>query len=183
MQGITVYCSSSDCIAPVYFEAARNLGAEIARRGLPAITGAGKMGLMAAVTDGALAAGGKAIGVIPQFMVDAGRNHPMLTETIVTESMRERKATLASMAIGVIALPGGVGTLDELAEMITRRKLGLYQGAVVILNINGFYDGLIAWLEHSVREGFTDPHGAPWVVATTPEEAVDMVMRGIGDKE
>ena len=79
MQGITVYCSSSDTIAPVYFDAARDLGAEIARRGLPAITGAGKMGLMAAVTDGALEAGGKAIGVIPRFMVDAGRNHPRLT--------------------------------------------------------------------------------------------------------
>jgi len=176
MQGITVYCSSSDTIAPIYFEAARSLGAEIARRGLPAITGAGKMGLMAAVTDGALEAGGKAIGVIPQFMVDAGRNHPRLTETIVTDTMQTRKATLSSMAIGVIALPGGVGTLDEVAEMIARRKLGLYQGAVVLLNINGFYDGLISWLSQSVAEGFTDPTGAPWMVASTPKEAVDIVL-------
>lgn len=176
MQGITVYCSSSDTIAPVYFDAARKLGAEIARRGLPAITGAGKMGLMAAVTDGALEAGGKAIGVIPEFMVEAGRNHPRLTETIVTDTMQTRKATLANMAIGVIALPGGVGTLDEVAEMITRRKLGLYQGAVVILNINGYYDGLISWLAQSVAEGFTDEEGSPWMVAGTPEEAVDIVL-------
>lgn len=176
MQGITVYCSSSDQIAPVYFQAARELGAEIARRGLPAITGAGKMGLMAAVTDGALQAGGKAIGVIPRFMVEAGRNHPALTETIVTETMPERKSTLAALAVGVIALPGGVGTLDEVAEMITRRKLGLYSGAVVLLNINGYYDGLIAWLNHSVAEGFTDPHGEPWLVASTPSEAVDLVL-------
>lgn len=176
MQGITVYCSSSDTIAPVYFEAARALGAEIARRGLPAITGAGKMGLMAAVTDGALAAGGKAIGIIPRFMVEAGRNHPQLTKTIVTETMQERKAKLAAMAVGVIALPGGVGTLDEVAEMITRRKLGLYPGSVVILNINGYYDGLIAWLNQSVADGFTDPKGEPWLVAETPAQAVEMVL-------
>lgn len=180
MQGITVYCSSSDNIAPVYFEAARSLGAEIAGHGLPAITGAGKMGLMAAVAEGALQAGGKAIGVIPQFMVDAGRNHPLLTETIVTSTMQERKATLANLAIGVIALPGGVGTLDELAEMITRRKLGLYRGAVVILNINGYYDGLISWLGHSVAEGFTDPSGTPWLVAETPKQAVDLVLGDLG---
>lgn len=179
MQGITVYCASSDAIAPIYFEAARRLGAEIARRGLPAITGAGKMGLMAAVTNGALQAGGKAIGVIPQFMVDAGRNHPGLTETIITDTMQTRKAKLSSLAIGVIALPGGVGTLDEVAEMITRRKLGLYKGAVVLLNINGYYDGLISWLGHSVAEGFTDPSDDPWLVASTPEEAVDMVLKGI----
>lgn len=176
MQGITVYCSSSDAIAPIYFDAARRLGAEIARRGLPAITGAGKMGLMAAVTDGALEAGGKAIGVIPQFMVDAGRNHPRLTETIVTDTMQARKSALSNLAIGVIALPGGVGTLDEVAEMITRRKLGLYQGAVVLLNINGYYDTLISWLNQSVAEGFTDADGEPWLIASTPEEAVELVL-------
>lgn len=174
MQGIAVYCASSTKIAPVYFEAARQLGAEIARRGLPVINGAGKMGLMAAVSDGALAAGGQAIGVIPQFMVDADRHHKGLTRTIVTPDMHTRKRTMADMAMGVIALPGGVGTLDELAEMMTWRHLGLHRGPVVILNINGYFDHLIAWLDQSVAEKFT---GNPsWIVANTPAEAVEAVL-------
>lgn len=175
-KGITVYCASSQQIAAPYFECAAKLGAEIARRGLPVINGGGKMGLMAAVTDGALEAGGEAIGVIPQFMVDADRNHKGLTRTIITESMHARKATMADLAIGVIALPGGVGTLEELAEMMTWRKLGLYDGPVVILNVNGFYDQLLAWLARTVDEGFTDPAHLPWIVASTPKEAVDAII-------
>lgn len=174
MQGIAVYCASSTKIAPAYFEAARQLGAEIARRGLPVINGAGKMGLMAAVTDGALEARGEAIGVIPQFMVDADRNHKGLTRTIITPDMHTRKRTMADLAMGVIALPGGVGTLDELAEMMTWHHLRLHPGPVVILNINGYFDHLIAWLDHSVAEGFTAKHS--WIVANTPAEAVEAVI-------
>lgn len=99
-KGITVYGASSDDISPIYFEAARELGREIARHGLPIINGGGKMGLMAASTDGALQASGTAIGVIPQFMVDAGRNYSRLTHTIVTENMRERKRILAEALCG-----------------------------------------------------------------------------------
>lgn len=174
-KGITVYCASSQNIAPAYFEAARQLGAEIARAGLPVINGGGRMGLMAAVSDGALDAGGRAIGVIPQFMADAGRNYDRLTETIVTDSMHSRKQTLADLSIGAVALPGGIGTLDELAEIITWRKLGLYGRPVVILNINGFYDGLLAWLERAQAEGFIDASAA-WLVAATPAQAVEMIV-------
>ncbi len=175
MKGITVYCASSDNISDIYFEAATTLGAEIARRGLPVINGGGRMGLMRAVSDGALSAGGSAIGVIPQFMVDAGRNYDRLTETIVTADMQERKRTLADLAIGVIALPGGVGTLEEITEMMTARKLNLYDGKVVILNINHFYDRLIDFLDTTVAEGFS--YGAPsWEIATTPQQALSLIL-------
>ena len=175
-KGITVYCASSPGIPDVYFQAARELGAEIARRGLPVINGGGKAGLMGAVTDGALAAGGEAIGVIPSFMVEQGRNHKSLTRTIVTDGMHSRKAQMASMALGVIALPGGVGTLEEVAEMMTWRKLSLFSGPVVLLNVNGFYDSLIAWLSLTVEQGFTDAATLPWRVASTPDEAVRIVL-------
>lgn len=174
-KGITVYCASSREIAPAYFETARLLGAEIARAGLPVINGGGRMGLMAAVSDGALDAGGSAIGVIPRFMVDAGRNYARLTDTIVTDTMHTRKQTMADLSIGAVALPGGIGTLDELAEIITWRKLGLYSHPVVILNANGFYDGLLAWLDRAQAERFIDPNAA-WHVASTPSQAVDIII-------
>lgn len=175
MKGITVYCASSDNIADIYFKAATTLGEEIARRGLPLINGGGRMGLMRATSDGALSAGGTAIGVIPRFMVEAGRNYERLSETIVTADMHERKRILADMSCGVIALPGGVGTLEEITEMMTARKLGLYNGKVVILNINNFYDRLIDFLAVTVEQGFS--YGdASWEVAATPQEAISIIL-------
>lgn len=174
-KGITVYCASSDNISDIYFKAAYDLGRVIASHGLAAVNGGGKMGLMAAVTDGAVDAGGQAIGVIPQFMVDANLNYPRLSLTIVTADMQERKKTLAALAVGVVALPGGVGTLEELTEMMTARKLGLYSGKVAILNINHYYDPLLDMLDKSKREGFTVGDDS-WVVASTPEEAVDIIL-------
>lgn len=175
MKGITVYCASSDNIADIYFKAATELGREIALRGIPLINGGGRMGLMRATSDGALSAGGTAIGVIPQFMVEAGRNYDRLTRTIVTADMHERKRVLADMALGVIALPGGVGTLEEITEMMTARKLGLYHGKVVILNIGGFYDKFIEFLDVTTEQGFS--YGAPsWEVATTPRQALSIIL-------
>lgn len=174
-KGITVYCASSDNIDKVYFDAAYALGREIASHGLPVINGGGKMGLMAATTDGALDSGGEAIGVIPRFMVDADRNYSRLTHTIITSTMAERKQYLAELAIGVIALPGGVGTLEELTEMMTARKLGLFSGKVVILNVNGYYDPLLQMLERSKEEGFTYGPDS-WCVANTPNEAVTLII-------
>lgn len=175
--GIAVYCASSSNIDKAYFEAADELGRLIAQAGATLVNGGGKAGLMGATTNGALSAGGKAIGVIPDFMVDAGLCHPSLTERIVVRSMHERKATMASLCRGVIALPGGVGTLDELAEMMAWRKLHLFDGPVVILNINGFYDPLLQWLQRTVDEKFTQPrHNLPWLVASTPKEAIDLIL-------
>lgn len=176
-KGITVYCASSTKIDRTYFDAARELGREIAKRNLPVINGGGRMGLMAAVSDGALQAGGRAIGVIPKFMADAGRTHTGLSRTIVTADMHERKRIMASLAIGVIALPGGVGTFEEMTEMMTWRKLGLFAGNVVIYNVNGYYDDMIAQLRRAVAEGFTSKTDAePRLVATDAETAVNMAL-------
>lgn len=173
-KGITVYCASSDNIAPVYFEAARELGAAIARAGLPVIDGGGRVGLMGAVNDAVLAAGGLAVGVIPQFMVDRGLCHPGLTDTIVTADMATRKRILAQMALGVVALPGGVGTFEELFETMTNCKLGFFTAPIVILNVNHYYDPLLKLLETADAEGFS--YGPRlWSVADTVEEAMHML--------
>ncbi len=174
-KGITVYCASSTAVADSYFEAARELGTLIARSGLPLITGAGNMGLMGAVNDAALAAGGVTVGVIPRFMVERGWHHTGLSRLIVTDGMHSRKETMASLARGVIALPGGIGTFEELMEIITWRQLGLYDGNIVIFNVDGYYDNLLAMLGTAVERGFMKvDHRRLWSVAADAAEAVAM---------
>ena len=174
-KGITVYCASSTAVADSYFEAARELGTLIARSGLPLITGAGNMGLMGAVNDAALAAGGVTVGVIPRFMVERGWHHTGLSRLIVTDGMHSRKETMASLARGVIALPGGIGTFEELMEIITWRQLGLYDGNIVIFNVDGYYDNLLAMLGTAVERGFMKAdHRRLWSVAADAVEAVAM---------
>lgn len=174
-KGIAVYCASAPDIDRVYYDFATELGSLIAKAGMPVINGGGRGGLMAATTDGALAAGGEVIGVLPRFMVEKGWDHNGLSRRIVTETMHERKMTIASMAAGAIALPGGVGTMDELFEIITWRQLGLYTGSVVIANVDGFYDLLLAHLEEATKRHFMRGRGL-WSVATTPEEALRLAV-------
>jgi uncharacterized protein (TIGR00730 family) len=169
---IAVYASSSAAIAPVYFDAARELGLLLAQRNVECINGAGYQGLMAAVTDSAIANGGKVKGIIPQFMVDKGWMHPGLSEVIVTHSMHERKQLMAQWAEACIALPGGVGTLEELLEIIAWKQLGLYSGRVIILNVNHYYNPLLALLKLGQEEQFIPD--APWLVAETAAEAVNL---------
>lgn len=177
-KGITVYCASSDSIPEVYFEAARDLGAAIARSGLPVINGGGHVGLMGAVNDAALAAGGHAVGVIPQFMVDRGLCHPALSDTVVTPDMATRKRLLAQMALGVVALPGGVGTLEELFETMTNRKLGFFNAPIVILNVNHYYDPLLKLLKTAEDEGFS--YGPrQWTAADTVNETMQFLISKI----
>lgn len=176
-KGITVYCASSTDLAPEYFAAARLLGEEIARTGLPLVTGAGNMGLMGAVNSAAIGAGGFTIGVIPEFMVERGWQHTGLDELIVTPDMHDRKSTMASLARGVIALPGGIGTFEELCEIITWRQLGLFAGNVVILNVNDYYKPLLDMFTAAVGQGFMRPdHVRLYSVATAPREAVEMAL-------
>lgn len=176
-QGITVYCASSPDVDRKFIDAARELGELAARAGVPVVCGAGRTGLMGALVDGAVGCGGEAIGVIPQFMVDKGWNHTALTRTIVTPDMHQRKHTMARMARGVIAMPGGCGTLEELLEIITWRQLGLYHGQVVILNTDGYYDPLITMLGRAVELRFMNPdHTGLWCVASTPAEALSLAM-------
>lgn len=173
---VCVYSASSTKIAPVYFECAAELGHLLARRHIRLVNGAGSMGLMAACADAVLAAGGEVTGVIPRFMVEQGWCHRGLTELIQTADMHERKEKMAALSDGIIALPGGVGTLEELLEIITWKQLGLYLKPIVILNVNGFFDPLLAMLRRAVDERFMRPeHASIWQVADTPAEAVELL--------
>lgn len=173
---VCVYCASSNKVAPIYGEIAYELGATLAQENITVVTGAGGIGLMRQVEDGALENGGKAIGVIPQFMVDQKWHHTGLTELHITESMHERKQMMANLSDAVIALPGGCGTMEELCEIITWKQLGLYLNPIVILNIDGYYDSLIAQLDKAVEEHFMgEIHKNIWSVATTPAEAVEII--------
>jgi len=149
----------------------------IAEHGLTLITGAGKLGLMNTIENAALEAGGKVTGVIPSFMVREGWHHEGLTELIETPSMHERKQTMANLSDGIIALPGGCGTMEELLEIITWKQLGLYVNPIVILNVDGFYDALLAQLEKAVEENFMRTiHADIWKVASTPVEAMELLL-------
>lgn len=176
IKNVCVYSASSTKIAPVYFEAAEELGRIIASRGINLVNGAGCLGLMCRISDAVLAAGGTVTGVIPHFMVEQGWHHRGLTRLIETETMHERKRMMADLSDGIIALPGGCGTMEELLEIITWKQLGLYLNPVVILNVDGFYDPLLALLENAVDRHFMRPeHKDIWQVASAPEEAVDLL--------
>lgn len=173
---VCVYSASSTKIDPVYFDAAHELGTLLGQRHIRLINGAGNMGLMSAVSDAALAAGGEVTGVIPRFMVEQGWHHTGLTELVEVESMHERKKMMADLSDAVIALPGGCGTLEELLEVITWKQLGLYLNPIVILNVKGYFDPLLAMLRKAVEENFMRAqHGAIWYVAETAGEAVELV--------
>ena len=176
IQNVCVYSASSTKIAPAYFAAAEELGRLLAIRGINLINGAGSIGLMAATSNAALAAGGTVTGVIPRFMVEQGWNHTGLTRLVETETMHERKQFMAEMSDGVIALPGGCGTMEELLEIITWKQLGLYLKPIVILNVNGFYNPLLEMLQQAIDENFMRrEHGSIWQVATTAEEAIELL--------
>lgn len=177
---VTIYCASSPDAPQEFLDAARELGREASRHGLGTVTGAGTLGLMDAVVDGTLdIEGGKAIGVIPQFMIDRGWANPRMTEMHITRDMAERKKLLAELGCGAIALPGGIGTLDELMDLLAQCQLGYYHHPVVILNINGFYDNLLAHLRHvddchMMRH--LDLPGDLWREARTPAEAIIIIQ-------
>ena len=176
IKNVCVYSASSTKIAPVYFAAAEELGRLLAMRSINLINGAGSIGLMAATSNAALSAGGTVTGVIPRFMVEQNWHHSGLTRLVETETMHERKQLMAEMSDGVIALPGGCGTMEELLEIITWKQLGLYLKPIVILNINGFYDPLLEMLQRAIDGHFMRPeHGTIWQVATSPQEAIDLL--------
>lgn len=178
VRAVAVYGASSARLDAVFYEAARAVGRCIAEAGAAVVNGGGARGLMGATIDGALAAGGAAIGVIPEFMHQKGWAHPGLTRLEVTDGMHSRKKLMADLATGVIALPGGVGTLDELMEIITWRQLRLFNGPVVILNTDHYYDPLLAMLEQAERRYFTREHarGRLFDVTTDPAEAVRLAL-------
>ncbi len=176
INSVCVYSASSTKIDEVYFNAARQLGQLLAKRRIRLINGAGSIGLMRSVADAVLENGGEVTGVIPKFMVEQGWHHTGLTKLVEVESMHERKQLMADLSDAVIALPGGCGTLEELLEIITWKQLGLYLNPIVILNTNGFFDPLLDMLARAIDENFMRrQHGEIWHVATTPEEAVELL--------
>ena len=173
---VCVYSASSTKIDPAYFDAARKLGHLLGQKHIRLVNGAGNMGLMSAVADAALAAGGEVTGVIPRFMIEQGWHHTGLTELIEVESMHERKKKMADLSDAVIALPGGCGTLEELLEVITWKQLGIYLNPVVILNVKGYFDPLLDMMRRAVEENFMRvQHGDIWQVARTPLEALELI--------
>ncbi len=154
MKSIVVFCGSSSGVDPKFSEEANALGHTIAEQGIQLVYGGAKIGIMGKVADGALKNKGKVIGVIPDFLKLREVFHTGLTELIVTENMHERKLKMYELSDGVITLPGGYGTLEELFEIITWGQLGLHQKPIGILNVNGFYDQLLAMLSHMVDQGF-----------------------------
>ena len=176
INSVCVYSASSTKIDEVYFNAARQLGQLLAKRRIRLINGAGSIGLMRSVADAVLENGGEVTGVIPKFMVEQGWHHTGLSKLVEVESMQERKQLMADLSDAVIALPGGCGTLEELLEIITWKQLGLYLNPIVILNTNGFFDPLLDMLTRAIDENFMRrQHGEIWHVATTPEEAVELI--------
>ena len=176
IHSVCVYSASSTKINPVYFKAAEELGSLLAEHHIRLINGAGSIGLMCAVADAGLKNGGEVTGVIPRFMVEQNWHHTGLTELIEVESMHERKQKMANLSDGIVALPGGCGTLEELLEIITWKQLGLYLNPIVILNVNGFFDPLLEMLGKAIDENFMrQQHGDIWKVAQTPEEALRLL--------
>ena len=173
---IVVYGASSAEAEQVFVDAAYQLGGLIAKAGKRLVSGAGSTGLMAAVENGALDAGGVSIGIIPQFMVDNGWLHQGLTETIITPNMHERKNRMAQMADAVVALPGGTGTFEELFEIITWKMLGLFVKPIIILNTDHYYDPLLDMLDRTAERHFMNPvFKKLWAVAETPQEALNLI--------
>lgn len=175
---MAIYCGSSDGVDVRYVEAAYELGREAVSRGWATVTGAGARGLMGAVVRGTLDGGGVAIGVIPQFMAERGWANPDMSVTHITPDMHSRKAVMARLSKGAVALPGGVGTFDELIEIITWRQLGLYRYPLVLVNTLGYYDSLLAMLDHAGKCGmlrYAAVDEPLWRVVATPRQAMDVI--------
>ena len=164
---ICVFCGSSLGTRPEYAEAARQVGHEIAVRGLELVYGGAKVGLMGIVAEAALAANGKVIGILPDILMTQERAHAGLTELHVVGSMHERKSRMADLADAFIALPGGMGTFEEFCEIVTWAQLGLHRKPCGLLNVVGYYDPLIAQVERAITDGFIRAEQRGMVMAAT----------------
>ena len=172
MKRLAVYCGSATPADPVYIECARMVGRELAQRGIGLVYGGGRLGLMGAVADATLEAGGEVIGVIPEALVGSEVAHRGCTELHVVPGMHERKRMFTDLSDGFITIPGGVGTMDELWEAISWAQLGYHEKPVGLLNVAGFYDQLVAFNRHMVEVGFIRPQHAGIMI-------VDETMEGL----
>lgn len=173
---VCVFAASSSRIDGEYSIAASKLGTLLAGAGMEVIYGGGGIGLMGKLADAVIEGGGKITGVIPGFMKEEGWGHPGISEMIVTTDMGQRKKTMFEMSDAVIALPGGIGTIEELTEAITLKQLGLYRGPVIILNTLSYYGHFIEFLDHMINGNFLRiEHKGIWDVVSTPEEAISAI--------
>jgi uncharacterized protein (TIGR00730 family) len=178
LTSVCVFSGSSPGARPSYAAGARDLGREIAGRGLRLVYGGARVGLMGTVADAALDAGGEVVGVIPQHLADREVAHAGLSELHVVGSMHERKALMADLADGFVALPGGLGTLEELAEILTWSQLGLQSKPCGLLDVEGFYGPLLAFLDHTVRERFvSEAHRALVLASDDVPGLLDLLHR------
>jgi len=173
---VCVYCGSSRNCDPVYLDAAARLGRELASNGATIVYGGGAVGSMGALAEGALAEGGRVIGIIPGFMNELDWGHKGITELRVVRDIHERKRLMIQDANAVVALPGGSGTLDELLEAISLKRLALFLGPIVVLNTRSYFDDLLLLLERCITERFMDPrHESMWSVVNEPTEVLPAI--------
>jgi uncharacterized protein (TIGR00730 family) len=180
MKRIAVYCGSATPADPRYIQLAREVGETLAKRGIGVVYGGGRLGLMGAVADSAMAAGGEVIGVIPEALAQAEVEHTGLTQLITVKTMHERKAAFTDLSDGFLTLPGGVGTMDELWEAVSWAQLGYHSKPVGLLNAFGFYDGLLAFNRHMVEVGFVRPAHQGIILA---EHELDLLLERMAAHE
>jgi len=172
MKAIAVYCGSAHGVSPAYAEGARALGRAMAAQGLGLVYGGGNVGLMGVIADEVMRSGGAAVGVIPQALMDREVGHTGLTRLYVVKDMHERKAMMADLADGFIAMPGGMGTLEELFEMLTWSQLGIHHKPIGLLNVDGYYDRLLGFVGHMQEQGFVKPQHAALMMAEPAPDAL-----------
>jgi uncharacterized protein (TIGR00730 family) len=176
LKTITVFCASSTQVAPLYFDAAERLATLLVLNGIAIKYGGGAVGLMGALANKALSLNGHVMGVIPKFMVEVEWQHPLVENMLITQTMHERKRELTTNVDAVVALPGSSGTLEELIEVISMKKLGLFPMPIIIVNTNGFYDALLTFLERMVHENFMHKTNlSAFVVVSQPEDVLAAV--------
>ena len=174
---VCVYCGSRPGARPAYAEAARRLGERLAAEGIGLVTGGGRVGLMGVVADAVLSGGGRAVGVIPRALADREVGHDGMTELHVVETMHQRKAAMADLADAFVALPGGLGTLEEIAEALTWAGLGIHAKPCALLDVESYYGPLVGWLDHAVAEGFVSAEArAALTVEADPDALVDRLL-------
>lgn len=183
MKSIAVYCGASDGARPVYADAARLLARALVDHNIALVYGGGRVGLMGVIADEVLRLGGEATGVIPRALVEREVGHAGLTRLFVVKDMHERKAMMAELSDGFIAMAGGMGTLEELFEMLTWAQLGIHAKPIGLLNTGGFYDGLVGFVRHQQEEGFVRPaHAALMNVDADADALVKRLREAAGIK-